>query len=61
MTSILEKTADGLEDAVHNLGYAFVEVQSKIKTRRNSDRFDVEFEVTDSTRIFIERINLIDY
>jgi outer membrane protein insertion porin family len=53
------KAADAVEEAIHNRGYAFVEVKPRIKRNPDKHTVDVLFEVGEGPRVFIERIDIV--
>ena len=52
------RAADSIEDAIHNRGYAFVEVKPRIKKNKEKHTVDLLFEVGEGPRVFIERIDI---
>jgi outer membrane protein insertion porin family len=52
------KAADGIEDYIHNRGYAFVEVKPRIKKDSDKHIVDVLYEVGEGPRVYIERIDI---
>jgi outer membrane protein insertion porin family len=50
--------ADAIEDAIHNRGFAFVEVRPKIKKDTTKHTVDILYEVGEGPRVFIERIDI---
>jgi len=52
------KAADAIEDRIHNLGYAFVEVKPGIKKNPDKHTVDLRFEVGEGPRVYIERIDI---
>ena len=55
---VLGKAADAIEEHIHNLGYAFVEVKPRTKKNTDKHTLDVTFEVGEGPRVFIERIDI---
>ncbi len=52
------KTADAIEEYIHNRGYAFVEVKPRVNKDPVKHIVDLLFEVGEGPRIFIERIDI---
>jgi outer membrane protein insertion porin family len=52
------KTSDAIEEAIHNRGYAFVEVKPRIKKNVEKHVVDLQFDVGEGPRVFIERIDI---
>ncbi len=54
----VEKTTEALQSAVHDRGYAFVEVKPRIARDRAKKTVDLVFDITEGPRVFIERIDI---
>ncbi|MGF1640770.1 MAG: outer membrane protein assembly factor BamA [Rhodospirillales bacterium] len=54
----VEKAIDGLNAAVGDLGYAFVDVRPRIDRDREARKVNVTFEVNEGPRVFVERIDI---
>ena len=54
----VEETAGALTDAVGRVGYAFVDVNSKIERNRADRIIDVTFEIKEGPRVFVERLDI---
>jgi outer membrane protein insertion porin family len=54
----VEKTIATLTDIVGALGYAFVEVRPNIRRNKDDKTVDVNFEVQEGPRVYVERINI---
>jgi len=52
------KASDAIEEAIHNRGYAFVEVKPRIKKNQDKHTVDVLFEVGEGPKVYIERIDI---
>lgn len=52
------KAADAIEEAVHNRGYAFVEVRPRVTRDAKNHTIDILFEVGEGPRVYIERIDI---
>ena len=52
------KAADAIEEYIHNLGYAFVEVKPRIKKNVDKHTVDLVFDVGEGPRVFVERIDI---
>jgi outer membrane protein insertion porin family len=52
------KASDAIEEYIHNLGYAFVEVKPRIKKNPDKRTVDLVFDVGEGPRVFIERIDI---
>ncbi len=53
------KTADAIEENIHNRGFAFVEVKPRIKKNTDKHTVDITFEVGEGPRVYIERIDIV--
>ncbi len=52
------RAATAIEEAIHNRGYAFVEVKPRIKKNPEKRTVEVGFDVGEGPRVFIERIDI---
>jgi outer membrane protein insertion porin family len=52
------KTADAIEEAIHNRAYAFVEVKPRVKKNPDTHTVDLQFDVGEGPRVYIERIDI---
>ncbi len=57
-TETVDDTIDMLTSEVGNLGYAFVDVRPKINRNRAEKKIDIEFEINEGPRVFVERIEI---
>jgi outer membrane protein insertion porin family len=57
---LVEKSVNGLADAVGTLGFAFVEVRPVPKRDRAKLAVDLEFVIREGPRTFVERIDIIN-
>src|SRR4051794_36340659 len=53
------RTVDLMEDAVHNRGYAFVEVKPRITRDVAKHTVDLSFDVGEGPRVYVERIDIV--
>lgn len=53
-----QKTVDALTDALGDLQYAFVNVQANVTRNREARKIDLVFQISESPRVFVERINI---
>jgi outer membrane protein insertion porin family len=53
------RTADMIEEAVHNRGYAFVEVKPRINKNPGKHIIDLMFDVGEGPRVYVERIDIV--
>jgi outer membrane protein insertion porin family len=53
------RTADLMEDAVHNRGYAFVEVKPRVTRNVAKHTVDLSFDVSEGPRVYVERIDIV--
>ncbi len=53
------RTADAIEDAVHNRGYAFVQVQPRVTRDVAKHTVDLVFDVGEGPRVYVERIDIV--
>jgi outer membrane protein insertion porin family len=53
------RTADALEEAVHNKGYAFVEVKPRVDRDQAKHIIDLTFDVGEGPRVYVERIDIV--
>ena len=56
--SKIEDSIQDLTDRVGNLGYAFVDIRPRVTTDRENRIIDIEYEIAEGQRVFIERINV---
>ncbi|HXT80876.1 MAG TPA: outer membrane protein assembly factor BamA [Acetobacteraceae bacterium] len=52
------RTADAIEEAVHDRGYAFVDVKPKVTRETPKHIIDLAFDVGEGPRVYVERINI---
>ena len=52
------RASDAIEAAVHNRGYAFVDVKPRLKKNPEKRTVDVLFDVGEGPRVYIERIDI---
>ncbi len=53
------RTADLLEEAVHNRGYAFVEVKPRADRDTEKHIINLFFDIGEGPRVYVERINIV--
>jgi outer membrane protein insertion porin family len=53
------RTADAIEEAVHNRGYAFVQVQPRVTRDVEKHTVDLVFDVGEGPRVYVERIDIV--
>lgn len=54
----VEKTVTAITDAVGNLGYAFVEVRPNLRRNKQDLTVDLNFDIQEGPRVYVERINI---
>ena len=54
----VEQTIELIEDAVGDLGYAFVEVRPRITRNREDLEINITFEIDEGPRVYVERIDI---
>ncbi len=54
----VQEVVDRLTDALGDLQYAFVNVRPDISRNRESKTVDITFDISESPRVFVERINV---
>jgi outer membrane protein insertion porin family len=54
----VEKTVTAITDAVGNLGYAFVDVRPNIRRNKDDLTIDLNFDIQEGPRVYVERINI---
>jgi outer membrane protein insertion porin family len=52
------RTADAIEEAVHNRGYAFVNVNPRVDKDADKKIVNLTFEVGEGPRVYVERIDI---
>jgi outer membrane protein insertion porin family len=52
------RASDAIDEFIRNRGYAFVEVKPRIREDRPKRTIDVDFDVGEGPRVYIERINI---
>jgi outer membrane protein insertion porin family len=53
------RTADAIEEAVHNRGYAFVDVKPRVTRDVAKHTVDLVFDVGEGPRVYVERIDIV--
>ena len=53
------RTADLIEEAVHNRGYAFVDVKPRANRDAEKHTVDLAFDVGEGPRVYVERIDIV--
>ena len=53
------RTADLIEVAVHNRGYAFVDVKPRVNRDTEKHTVDLTFDVGEGPRVYVERIDIV--
>jgi outer membrane protein insertion porin family len=53
------RSADMIEEAVHNRGYAFVDVKPRVTRDVAKRTVDLSFDVGEGPRVYVERINIV--
>ena len=54
----VEKTIAAVTDAVGSLGYAFVDVRPNIRRNKDDLTIDLNFDIQEGPRVYVERINI---
>jgi outer membrane protein insertion porin family len=54
----VDKTIAALTDALGNRGYAFVDIQPRIKRNADTHTIDVTFDIKEGPRVYVERIDI---
>jgi len=54
----IDKTINTLTTAVGTLGHAFVEIRPRVNRKRKEQVIDVNFEVNEGPRVFVDRIDI---
>jgi outer membrane protein insertion porin family len=54
----VEKTVSAITDAVGTLGYAFVDVRPNIRRNKDDLTIDLNFDIQEGPRVYVERINI---
>jgi outer membrane protein insertion porin family len=54
----VERTITAISDAVGTLGYAFVDVRPNIKRNKDTQTIDVDYDIQEGPRVYVERINI---
>lgn len=52
------RTSDAIEEAVHNRGYAFVEVKPRVTRDTAKHIVDLTFDIGEGPRVYVERIDI---
>ncbi len=53
------RTADLIEEAVHNRGFAFVDVKPRVTRNTEKHTVDLVFDVGEGPRVYVERIDIV--
>jgi outer membrane protein insertion porin family len=56
--SAVEDTISNLEQAVGDLGYAFVDVRPRVSRDRANDVIDLTYDIQEGPKVFVERIQI---
>jgi outer membrane protein insertion porin family len=54
----VDKTITALTDALGNRGYAFVDIQPRVKRNPETHTVDVTFDIKEGPRVYVERIDI---
>ncbi|MFP6755373.1 MAG: outer membrane protein assembly factor BamA [Alphaproteobacteria bacterium] len=54
----IENTVQRLTQAVGEIGYAFVDVQPRVKRNRDNSTISVTYDIGEGNRIYVERVNI---
>ena len=54
----VERTMTAVAEAVGTLGYAFVDVRPNINRKKDTQTIDVNYEIVEGPRVYVERINI---
>jgi outer membrane protein insertion porin family len=54
----VERTITAIAEAVGTLGYAFVDVRPNIKRNKETLTIDVDYDIQEGPRVYVERINI---
>jgi outer membrane protein insertion porin family len=52
------RTADAMEEYIHNLGYAFVEVKPRVVRNTAKHIIDLTFDIGEGPKVYVERIDI---
>lgn len=55
---LVQETVDKLTDALGDLQYAFVSIKPEIKRNREEKTVDIVFQISETPRVFVERIDV---
>ncbi|MCW5746400.1 MAG: outer membrane protein assembly factor BamA [Alphaproteobacteria bacterium] len=55
---MVERTINAIAEAVGTLGYAFVEVRPNIRRNKDKLTIDVDYNIQEGPRVYVERINI---
>ena len=53
------RSSDLIEEAVHNRGYAFVEVRPRVTRNAAQHTVDLAFDIGEGPRVYVERIDIV--
>lgn len=54
----IENTIDKMSDALGDKQYAFVDIKPDVKRNAAEDKIDITFQINESPRVFVERIDI---
>ncbi len=54
----VDKTISALTEALGNRGYAFVDIQPRVKRNADTRTIDVTFDIKEGPRVYVERIDI---
>lgn len=54
----VQKTVDKMTDALGDLQFAFVNVRPDVRRNREAQTVDIEFQINETPRVFVERIDI---
>ena len=55
----VEKTINALTDALGTRGFAFVDIQPRVRRNGDSRTVDITFEIQEGPRVYVERIDIV--
>lgn len=55
---LVEKTIEKLTEVIGTMGYAFVEIQPRVRRNKDELTIDITYEIQEGPKVFVERINI---
>lgn len=54
----VENTIQAMTEAVGNLGYAFIDIEPKVKRNADKSTIDITYEINEGPRVYVQRVDI---